>query len=361
MKYSITGYNIDNLLKILYQKKVVLFNVSRQGNTLTFEAKDSDDKKINRYIKNFKINEKSNYKIRLKKIFVANISILIAVFFGTIFSIFASNYIWQIKIYGAENLNKSDIISVLKENGVSVGKINRKTRDEITEILLNSYDRIAQASVIKKGTAIFINISEKLVYEETEFEPIVAKFAGIVENIVLATGTLNVKVGDYVNVGDILVLPFNLNQNGEKISVKPMAEISGQVYIKNSIFLPKVEKKLTRTGKTKKIYNYKLWNFHLFSSKSKNSFAFFETEMYNENISDLVPFSRDVVVYHEMKEVEITHDLEHEKQSLIEKSMKEAYNLVPSNQTILSDRQEVNLCDDTLYVVTTITCQGIIH
>ncbi len=361
MKYTITGYNIDNFLKILYQKKVVLFNVNREGNTLTFEAKDSDDKKINRYIKNFKIDEKTNKKIKLKKYFVANISILLAVFFGVIFSIFASNYIWQIKIYGAENLNKSDIISVLKDHGVSVGKINTKSRDEITEILMNSYDRIAQASVIKKGTAIFINISEKLVYEETEFAPITAKYAGIVEKINLATGTLNVKVGDYVNVGDILVLPFNLNQNGEKISVKPIAEISGQIFIIDSIAVPKVEKKLIRTGKMKKFYKYKLWNFDLFSGKRKKMFANFELELYNEYISDLVPLNRDVIIYHEMKEVEIIHDFDVELQEIAEKSKQAAYQKIPTGQEIIDENQVVNIIQDTLHVITTITCQGIIH
>lgn len=361
MKYVLNGYNIDNLLKTLYLKKVVLFNVVRSENTLTFEAKDCDDKKIKRYIKNFKVNDKTNKKIKLKRFFISNVSLILAVFFGVIFSIFASNYIWQIKIYGAENLNKSDIISVLKENGVSIGKLNTKTRDEITEILMNSYDRIAQASVIKKGTAIFINISEKLVYEETEFAPITAKFAGIVESINLSTGTLNVKVGDYVNVGDILVLPFNLNQNGEKISVKPIAEIYGEIYIKDSISLSKVEKRLVKSGKSKKIYNYKLWNFDLFSGKSKNSFAFFEIEMYNESISDLVPFSRDVCVYHELIETEIIHNLEDEKQEIMDKSKQTAYEKIPSGQNIIGERQDVTIINDTLHVVTTIACQGIIH
>ncbi|MBR1987442.1 MAG: sporulation protein YqfD [Clostridia bacterium] len=361
MRYRITGYNIDNFLKILYQKKVVLFNVNREGNTLTFEAKDSDDKKINRYIKNFKIDEKSNKKIRLKRFFVANISVILAVFLGSIFSIFASNYIWQIKIYGAENLNKSDIISVLKENGVSVGKLNTKTRDEITKILMNSYDRIAQASVIKKGTAIFINISEKLVYEDTEFAPITAKYAGIVENINLSTGTLNVKVGDFVNVGDVLVLPFNINQNGDKISVEPKAEVCGKVFVTKTIAVPKIEKKLVRTGKTKKYYKYKLWNFDLFSGKSKKMFAIFEYELYNENISDLVPFNRDVIVYHELKEVEVVHDFDAEKQRVLEQSKQKAYGLVSSGQKILDLNQIVDIIQDTLYVTTMITCQGAIH
>ena len=48
------------------------------------------------------------------------------------------------------------------------------------------------------------------------------KYSGIIKEINIITGTTNVKVGDYVNVGDVLVLPFNINANGEKVyDLKP--------------------------------------------------------------------------------------------------------------------------------------------
>ena len=57
-------------------------------------------------------------------------------------------------------------------------------------------------------------------YKEEEFQPILAKHTGIITNINVITGTTNVKVGDFVNIGDDLVLPFNINANGEKFTKK---------------------------------------------------------------------------------------------------------------------------------------------
>ena len=176
MKIDLTGYNIDNLLKILYTKKVTLFNVVRnEHNKVSFEILDKDFKKVKRYIANFKVQQTLSKVKQIPKFLLANLGVILGCFVGILFYLFASNYTWQIQVYGTKDLTKSEIISVLKENGIKKGKINHQTSEEIEEILLNRYDRIAQVSVIREGTAIIINLSEKLVYVESEFEPIKAK------------------------------------------------------------------------------------------------------------------------------------------------------------------------------------------
>ena len=282
MKIDLTGYNIDNLLKILHTKKVTLFNfVRHEHNKASFEILDKDHKKVKRYIANFKVQETLSKAKQLPKFILANLGVVLGCFIGILFGVFASNYTWQIQVYGTEELSTNDIISVLSDNGIRKGKINHQTSEEIENILLNNYDRIAQVSVVRVGTAIIINLSEKLVYKEVEFQPIIAKYSGIIKEINIITGTTNVKIGDYVNAGDILVLPFNLNANGEKVSVCPLAEIKAEIYVISKCELNKVEIKLVRTGKTATIYDYKFQNKKLFSSKNKNSFAFASFKSFN--------------------------------------------------------------------------------
>ena len=221
---------------------------------------DKDYKKVKRYIANYKVKQTlSNFK-QIPILLLKNLGIIIGCFLGVLFGIFVSNYTWQIQVYGTKDLCVTDILSVLSENGIRKGKINHQTSKEIEEILLNKYDRIAQVSVIRKGTAIIINLSEKLVYVEGEFQPIKAKHAGTIKEINIITGTTNIKVGDYVNAGDILVLPFNINANGEKISVNPLAEIKAEIFVVSKCEISKTETQLIRTGNTTTIYNYKLKN-----------------------------------------------------------------------------------------------------
>jgi len=262
-------------------------------------------------------------------------------------------------IYGTENLSTDEILNVLKENGVKKGKINNLSCETMEEILLNRYDRIAQVSVIKQGTAIIINLSEKLVYNEIEFQPIVAKYSGIIKDINIITGTTNIKVGDYVNAGDVLVLPFNVNSNGNKVSVEPLAEIKAEMFVCSMCEMRKTEFELVKTGRIYKTFKYKFKNKVLFSNKSKNSFALFEVNVYNENISDILPLNRDVYVYQELIKQEVVKDFEKEKTTLIEKSKEKAYKSLPIGE-ILNEKIDVEIFDDVMCATTTINVLGFI-
>ena len=261
MKFDLVGYDGENLLKTLHLKRVAIFNVNILDKShITFETEDKFENKIKRYIKNFKVNKTKNFFRRFPKFVLLNLGVVLGVFFGTLFFMFASNFTWKITVYGTKELSTNDIIEVLSQNGIKTGKINLQSSEEIETILQNNYDRIAQVSVIRKGTHIIINLSEKLVYEKGEFQPIVAKHSGIISKINVITGTVNVKVGDFVNVGDILVLPFNLDFNNEQIPVNPIAEIYAKMYIVNIKKVAKEETVLVRSGNTQIEYEYILFN-----------------------------------------------------------------------------------------------------
>ena len=362
MKYDLTGYNIDNLLKTLYAKKVTLLNVERIGQTrVKFELPNKFDRKAKKYIANFRGTKTPSFFKRLPKILLANLGLVIALFVGLTFFLFSSNYTWQIRIFGLKDLNENDIIKVLEQNGVRKGKINLKSSKEIETILLENYDKLAQVSVVKQGTALIVNLSEKLVYVEEIFEPIKAKYCGIITKINIITGTTNVKIGDYVNVGDSLVLPFNLDASGNKVSVKPMAEIEAQIFVLGSANLQKQETVLTRTGKKQLVYDYYIFNRHLFSGKNKNSFVFFENVSYNKNVSNLLPIKRKITCFYELAPSVVEHDLQAEKQAVIEKSQQDAKNKIPQDLEVCDEQIQTQIVNDCLFAYTTLTLQGRIN
>ncbi len=362
MKFELTGYNIDNLLKTLHRKKIQLYNINRTNhNQISFEVNEHHVKKVKRYVANFKVKQTPGHFKRLPKFLWANLGAILGLTIGTIFGIWASNYTWQIKIYGTKDLQPNEIIQVLKQNNVSIGKINRQTSEEIEAILLNNYNKLAQVSVIKQGTAIIIDLSEKLVYNEQVFKPITAKYSGIITKINLITGTTNIKVGDYVNVGDSLILPFNLDSSGNKISVQPKADIYATIFVVGKCQLSQNETILVKTGKTKKVYSYHLFKFNLFKGKNKNSFALFKVVSYNENISKLLPFKRRVDVYHELTTKQITHNLEEEKGSLLKQSEQQAEQTLPEVYEEISRTKETTIQNGTLFATTIITIKGQIN
>lgn len=361
MKYELFGYNTEQLIKTLHSRKISLFNVqSDEPNKITFEVLDKDEKKVKRFIANFKIKQTLTGVKKIPKMILTNVGLIVGVFIGTIVSIFLSNFTWDIEVFGTKNLSTNEILNVLSTNGIRKGKINLTSTEDIENILLNEYDRIAQVSVIKMGTSIIVNLSEKLVYVEQKFDPITAKFNGVVTSLNIITGTCNVKVGDYVNIGDPLVLPFNINSNGERISVNPMAEIIGEIFVVSKCEMKKFDKRLVRTGETQTTYSYKLGNLNLFSGRAKNSFAIFEFDVYNERVSNLIPFSRDVYKYYELKTISVEHDFEKEKDNLVEMSAKMAYESLPVGE-IMSESTDVTIVNDVMFACTTIKILGKIN
>ena len=362
MKFNLEGYGISNIIRTLHAKKVQIFNLKFNGkNNVEFEVRACDEKKVKRQISNLKSTISLHGIKWLKGFFVANIGVLLGLFLGVISYFFLSGFTWQIMVYGTKNLTPTEVVQVLNNNGIKKGKINTKTSEEIEQILLNKYDKIAQVSVIKKGNAIIINLSEKLIYQETEFLPITAKYCGVITSINLVTGTNNVKVGDFVNAGDILVFPYNIASDGKKVSVKPIAEIKAKMFILGKSELNQTETELKPTGKTKKVYNYKLFNNKIFSGKNKNSFALFSSVVYNENVSDLIPLTREVVVYSELKQVEVVNDLEQQKPALIKQSVDLAYKNLPIYEQLLHEQTETMLIGQKLIACTTLTIIGYIH
>ncbi len=362
MKFNLSGYNISNILRSLHVKKVKIYNLKYHSlNDVEFEVEDKDIKKVKRQIANVKFKQTPRKIKNIKKYILLNLGLILGVFFGSIASIFLSNYTWQIIVYGTQELSVSEIESVLKQNGVCKGKINTQTSEEIETILLNNYDRIAQVSVIKQGSAIIINLSEKLIYNDAQYLPICATYSGVITEIDIVTGTNNVKVGDFVHAGDVLVLPYNINSNGEKVSVKPIAQIKATMFISSKCELNKTDTILQRTGRTLTEYKYKIFNKNLFSGKIKNSFALFETDVYNENVSDLLPLTRDVVTYYELTQVKIENDFEKEKQNLIDKSINLAYASLPVYEEKFNEKSEVLIINNKMFASTTITITGIIH
>ena len=106
MKYELNGYNLDDLIKKLTLKKIKIYNLEfKAKNQLSFEIDDSDVKKAKRYISNFKFKQSFTKFKKFPALLLANLGVVLGVFIGSIFFIFASAFTWQIQVFGTENLS----------------------------------------------------------------------------------------------------------------------------------------------------------------------------------------------------------------------------------------------------------------
>lgn len=358
IKIELKGLNLDTLIGKLSCNVGSIKDIKRvEYDRLEFCANKNDWGIIKKLIKNFEYTVQDKTQIITKKIVASFLAVVIAMPIVLFFAIISSNYLWKIKIEGTGQVDKQNILTILADKGVKVGKKISINAKDIESILLEN-QQIAQCSCVYIGTTLIINISEKLVYTPTNYEPIRAKYSGFVEELDVGRGEVNCRIGDFVHQGDILVLPYIVDREGNNIPVEPKATISGKAYISNTVALPREEKVLVKSNKTKKYIRV------CFGDKQKNDFSyykpfvFYELKVYNTNISSILPFVRQKLVFYELVESTKINDLVSLQTENEAKSKQQAYQNLPQNMQVLEEKTMSVVANDVLFSTTTISFQG---
>lgn len=361
VKLCIKGYNLDQLLNKIQSKHIVCYNIARLGvDQLEISVKLRDYKQIKNFLNNYQYSIKYLGLSNLKGWIFKNIVIIAMLPIMVGLAIFSTRFVWDVRIYGVNNEMQMEIEEILKDYNIAIGKNIPKSNAEIEKLLLTKLPNVAQVSCIRRGTTIIINVSEKLVYTEKEYEPIYAKYDGIITNFNLISGTMAVHEGDFVKEGDVLVYPFTLDKNGNQVKVKPIAEIKAKAYIVGKYFQAGSTLTLSRTGNSYTTSSISLWNKNLFSKKDQKVFDIYETSVYNENISSVIPLIRTKTTYYELRYVVVNHNLDAERQNCEKESKNLAYKQLPSNTQILDEQTNSLIIQDNLYCTTTLTILTII-
>ncbi len=356
VKITVEGFNLDLIITKLQSNQIPCFDLKKSDvNTMTFSVHIKYLRKVKSLIKNYTYTIKYLGLSRLKYILLHNIPVIIALPFVVAGCIISTNFIWKVKVYGGDTQLQHEVMQVLNNNNIQIGKRFNYSNTQIEQILLDQLPTLAQVSCIRKGTNLVINISKKLVYSPDTFEPIRAKYSGVITEINLIAGTMAVHVGEFVTEGEILVLPYNYDKNGELVSVKPMAEITAKAYVTERCKLSSSTTVLSRTGKTHTISSIKLCNKNLFSKKVVKPFALYEISVYNESVSDVLPITRSTITYHELEYVEVINDLNAEKESLEAQAYDTAYSKLPINSQVIDEQRSSVIIDNVLYCTASLT------
>ena len=358
IKISVKGLNLDVLVGKLSKNLSIIKDLKRTDyDKLEFCVNKNNLNAIKQMIKNYDYNIEDKSKILTKKIVASFLSVVIVLPLILSFAILSSKFLWKIEIDGAKQISKKDIIAMLTDNGIKVGKPIDTNAKDIERLLLNN-QQIAQCSCVFVGTTLVINISEKLVYNPTSYEPIKAKFSGIIEQLDVERGEVNCRIGDFVHAGDILVLPYIVDREGNNISVKPKATVNGKAYISQTVALPREEKVLIKSNKTKKYIRVCYGKNQKNNFSSYKPFVFYELKVYNTNISSLLPFVRQKLVFYELVESVKTNDLIGMQSENEAKSKQLAYQDVAQDTQILQEKTISVLANDILFSTTTISFYG---
>ena len=256
---------------------------------------------------------------------------------------------FKTQIIGLENITKEQVINILNDNGVK-GLVNKNKIDcsYLEKKISNNLNNVSLVSIIVKGNTLVVSIKEKVKNDEFEnldsFQSIKSDYDGVITDIKLVSGTMNVKVGDVVRKGDELVLPYIFDSSGQKRSVEAKAEIYAKVYLKEQESFYDMQIITQRTGKSINMINLYSLGVKIFSNQKQiELFENYETEKSVKKISlnNILPVYKETITFFETQTIQVKNDFEQKKLEILTNLKQKTLKKVAEYDIIENERQNI--------------------
>ena len=366
LRITIEGYYIERFINISRSKKYMMWNI-KKCNEINME--------LNIEIKDFKefckIAKKTQCKIKIKakkglpfliekykkrKVFLLFLCLII---FAIILS---SNFIWNIDIIEENGENLENVMEDVKNAGLNIGKFKSKidTKEIINKIRLNRKD-IAWMGIELKGTNAIVKIvkaSEKPdIIAEDEYCNIVSDKDGVITKINAQNGTANVKVGDTIKKGDILINGWMEGKYTGIRYVHAKGNVEARVWYTKS---KKIEYKTTEkeeTGRIDTIYAMKINKFKINFPKKLSNFEIYDTIETENKVrifsNFYLPISVIKTINKEQKLVDKTYSIEEAKELGTQELEQELMEEIKDIEKIVNKNINVKENNDSIEITVT--------
>lgn len=286
VRISIEGYYIERFINICTSKKIVIWNLKREaGIKLFFNAGINEFRELCKIAKKtqckIKIEDKKGvpfilHRYKKRKIFAGFLLAIVIVI------AISSNFIWNIQIEVQDNEKFENIEQDLEEVGLKVGKAKSEIdTKEIMNKLRLKRDDIAWVGMELKGTNMIVKLvkadKKPEIVDDSEYCNIVSDKEGIITKINVQNGTANVKVGDTVKEGMVLVNGWMEGKYTGVRYVHAKAEIEAKIWYTENITIPYNATETIETGGEEVNYGIKLNNFEINFPKGVSKFEFYDT------------------------------------------------------------------------------------
>lgn len=349
LRISVEGYYIERFINICKNNKITVWNIKRNKDIrLVLNVRVNEFKEICKIAKKtkckIKIENKKGlpfflHKYKKRKIFIILLIVVICLI------ILSANFVWNVEISEENGQELENIAQDIEEAGLKVGELKNKinTKDIINKIRLKRND-VAWMGIELKGTNAIVKLvkadEKPEIVNENEYCNIVSDKAGIITKINAQSGTANVKVGDTVNQGDILINGWMEGKFTGVRYVHSKGEIEAKVWYTKSKKIPYNTTQIQETGNVEEKYAIKINNFRINFQKRVSNFEIYdtiETENKFKMFSDFyLPISIIKITNKEQQKIEKNYTIEEAKNIGIQELQKELDNEIEDKEKIVN-------------------------
>lgn len=273
IRVKIEALNAGTIVNKLIDSGVYIKNLKEKSKYVIFEIDEKDEtslKKIcKRFHRRYEIISKNNLVNCLRRLKYC-FGFMVAVTIMSIFLFTSNLYIYKINVSVSSdnNFDLEKINKLLKENDIISG-VQKKDIDvdKLQNLIVSTQDNVSGCEIKQNGGILDIVIYPGLLKENVSKENIYSKFNAIITDIEIYAGKTNLKVGDLVKEGDLLIE----NNNGAA------GKIIGKIYLSDYIIYNENQYQKVKTGNVIKKRSVSIFNKNLTKLTKFDSFSnFFE-------------------------------------------------------------------------------------
>ena len=337
ISFKIKALNQSQIFEKLRLKGVEVYDVKLLSRFETsFSVSRKYKKVVEEVLSSFQAETLSLKPQNLSKIkfFLCNkIGIVVGLLMAFALQIASNFFVLQISVNGASCAG--EIREFIESQGVKAFCHKNQISASSLELdIIENFPEISMASVIVKGLTVVVNVKEKESFEVLGLSDIIADFNGRIKEITTISGVANVKAGDIVRCGDILVSARNENaENG----VAAKAKIVAEVWYESTNTHIETKTQTVRTGNTVEERKVLAFGAEIFSSNKKVDFLDYEIEENTVKVNSILPLEVKYSTYYETTNQTTTQRYEDVKDEIVAKLRENTLQKLKKDDIILKE------------------------
>lgn len=312
-KITVYGLNLNRIPDAITRRCVKMYKVCKKDRKLSFYADSANINKIKQYLDNgyeYEIRP-TGIKLLLEKIF-KRIGLLIGFSLTFIGLIIINSFVLKVEITGGDSFSRQKIEKMLDDKNIcAFVKKSDVDCNELKKLVYTELDMSTKVDVRIVGNTLKIRFDEEQALPEIigfSNKDIISTADAVITRIVCINGTPQVKVGQAVKKGDVLIAAYTLIGD-EQVACNAVGEVYGTVYNYERIVATGTVIESRKTGKTE---TFRHISFKKTDIEDKCSFEKYEKKVNFIYISDILPIYIIENVYCETvdKSVEVDAELQ---------------------------------------------------
>lgn len=214
-------------------------------------------------------------------------TLLVGLLMGMVLIALFSSRIWRVEVVSADSAADEKLLGEIRlsaaEWGARPGTAAEKIDKEALEIFLQSeYPSLTYVGVSRRGVKLHIEVAAEdaapEVYELSDSRDLVAARDAVVVYAEPLTGQLNVKAGDTVKKGQVLIYGRERIDTGVTRDVRALGTVIARVWFMGECRLPTQQTIVERTGRSSTSSQLRLYDWSVQLSEGE-TYACEQTEV----------------------------------------------------------------------------------